>query len=688
MKHFARHALAAAVAVVATAPSWAQTDENNESPIEEVYVYGEPGKTDAATKLNLTVMETPQTVTSISAAQIKDFGLDSLRDVLNYAPGITVEEVETDRTYFTARGFDVVNFQYDGVGIPFISGNASGLQDTALYEKVELIKGAAGLVTGLANPSATVNYVRKRPTDEFQGSTSLSVSRWSGRRAEVDVSSPLSDRVSGRVVAAYDQGESHLDRHEAKNTLGYGILRFDVTDSSQLHVGYSYNNSDSDSVLWGALPLVNALGQQVHYDRSTSTAPDWTFSENTQKQFFVEYSQELNENWSFDAQFVQNTSETESELFYVFGQPDPTTGLGLAGSPSRYLRDEDQKNGELFFTGNIDAFGQEHQIVIGYSHSDTNIKQKSISSDGGIVVLGSDWAAGNTPRPNFTVHNPATQVGDVDLKQKAFYAAARINVMDNLSLLLGARNTDLEQSGLSYGGQSNASAKETVPYYGLTWNILDDLVFYASYTEVFKQQTWLNTDLLPLGPTLGESTEFGFKKSFNDERATLTIARFSSEQSNFGVFIGRNAQNVAMYRGATLESEGYEIEFSGEIIDGLNIGAGFTVVDIEEEGQDARPFIPEKLLKVSTSYDIPAVEGLRIGAVIKHQDDTTTPLGLVKQDAYSTIDLAAHYKLNQDISFSLNVTNATDKTYLSSLYWDQAYYGSPRNISASVNYKF
>lgn len=686
MKHFARHALAGAIALAALSPAWAQTTSDSAS-LEEVYVYGEPGKTDAATKLNLSVMETPQTITSISAVQITDFGLNSIRDVLDYAPGVTVEEVETDRTYFTARGFDVVNFQYDGVGIPFISGVSSGLQDTALYEKVELIKGAAGLVTGLANPSATVNYVRKRPTNDFQASTSVSASRWSGLRTELDVSAPMGDVVSGRIVAAYDQGDSHLDRHETKNTLGYGVLRFDLTDSSQLNIGYSYNNSDSSSVLWGAIPLIDANGQRLDYARSTSTAPDWSYSENSREQLFVEYSLKLNENWSLNSQFTQNNSETDSELFYVYGAPDPSTGLGLTGSPSKYAREEEQKNAELFFTGNIDAFGQQHQLVVGYSHSDTNIKQKSISPEGGRISLGSDWAAGSTPRPTFNVHNPATQTGDVDLKQKAFYVAARINVLDNLSFLLGARNTELDQSGLSYGGESSASADETVPYYGLTYNILDDLVFYASYTEVFKQQTWVDVNLLPLGPTLGESTEFGFKKSFNDERATLTLARFSSEQSNFGVFIGRNEEFIATYRGATIESEGYELEFSGEAFEGLNIGAGFTYVDIEEGGQEARTFIPSKLLKVSASYSIPAVEGLRIGGVVKWQDDTQN--GGIKQDAYSVVDLAAHYSLNENLSFSLNIANATDKEYLNSLYWGgQAYYAAPRNVSASARYSF
>jgi len=169
-------------------------------------VYGEQGETDTATKLNLTIFETPQTVTAISRAQIEDFSLNDVNTLLNYTPGITVEEVETDRTYYTARGFDIVNFQYDGVGIPFIGGLNLGQQDTAIYEKVEVIKGASGLITGLANPSATINYIRKRPTEETQASAGFTLSEWEGKRIDLDASGALSGRARARVVVAYDGG--------------------------------------------------------------------------------------------------------------------------------------------------------------------------------------------------------------------------------------------------------------------------------------------------------------------------------------------------------------------------------------------------------------------------------------------------------------------------------------------------
>ena len=669
-------------------PAFAQ--QTSDKPLEEVYVYGEQGTTDTATKLNLSLFETPQTVTAISRVQLEEFSLTTINDVLEYTPGVTVEEVETDRSYYTARGFDIVNFQYDGVGIPFISGLNLGQQDTAIYEKVEVVKGAAGLITGLANPSATINYVRKRPTEGFQADLGLNLGEWHGRRIEGDVSGSFSDNVRGRLVAVYDSSESYLDRHEDETTLGYGIVEFDLSDRTLLTLGHSYDNSHSSGVLWGALPLLYSDGTQTDYDVSTSNAPDWTFADTVQNQTFVELKHALTDSWAFNAMLTRNTTDYESELFYVYGVPDRATEIGLFGYASGYEREEEQNNIDLYFSGDFSLADRTHQLVLGYNNSDTELYEASFYDPvNGYPVLGSDWALGLSPQPNFSFFDPAASSSDIDYSQEAFYVASRLNVHDKLSVLLGARATELKQSGISYGAAANADAKETVPYYGVTYQVLDDVMLYGSYSEVFKQQTWVNADLQPLGATLGESTEVGIKKSFNNERAVLTLAYFSSEQSNFGNFVGRNELNIAIYEGITLESRGYEIEFSGELFDGLNIGAGFTDVSVEDQfGTEIRNFIPKKLLKLSASYAVPAVEGLKVGGIVKWQDDVTTEDKLVGQDAFTLLDLAVHYQLNEKLSFSVNLENVTDEKYFRSLYWDQAYYGAPRNVSASVRWKY
>ena len=680
--------LLAVASVLVDAPVFAQ--QVDDKPLEEVYVYGEQGATDTATKLNLSLFETPQTVTAISRVQLEEFSLTTINDVLDYTPGVTVEEVETDRSYYTARGFDIVNFQYDGVGIPFISGLNLGQQDTAMYEKVEVVKGAAGLITGLANPSATINYVRKRPTEGFQADLGLNLSDWHGRRLEGDVSGAFSDKIRGRLVAVYDTSDSYLDRHEDETSLGYGIIEFDLSDRTLLTLGHSHDNSHSTGVLWGALPLLYSDGTQTEYAVSTSNAPEWTFADTVQNQTFVELTHTLTDSWAFNAMVTRNTTDYESELFYVYGVPDRTTELGLFGYASAYQREEEQNNVDVYFSGDFTLGERAHQVVLGYNNSDTEMYEASFYDPvNGYPVLGSDWALGLSPQPNFSFFDPATSSSDIDYSQEAFYVASRLNLHDKLAVLLGARATELKQSGMSYGGAANADAKETVPYYGITYQLLDDVMVYGSYSEVFKQQTWVNANLLPLGATLGESSEVGLKKSFNNERAVLTLAYFSSDQRNFGNFVGRNEQNIAIYEGITLESRGYEIEFSGELFDGLNIGAGFTDVSVEDQfGTEIRNFIPKKLLKLSASYAVPAVDGLKVGGIVKWQDDVTTEDKLAAQDAFTLLDIAVHYQLNEKLGFSVNIENVTDEKYFQSLYWDQAYYGAPRNVSASVRWKY
>ena len=684
--------LAAAVALASHAAAAQTTGENRAPTLQNIYVYGEQGKTDTATKLDLTLFETPQTVTAISRAQMDDFALTHVNDVLDYTPGVTVEEVETDRTYYTARGFDIVNFQYDGVGVPFVSGLNLGQQDTAIYERVEVVKGAAGLITGLANPSATINYVRKRPTEDLQASGRVLANEWDGYRVDADVSSAIADGVRGRLVAASEDTESYLDRHEDATTLFYGIVEMDVSDSSLLTIGHSYDKSNSDAVLWGALPLLYADGTPTDYDVSTSNAPDWTFADSIQNQTFVEFSQQLGEDWTLNAIYTNNDVDYQSELFYTYtrtgvSREDET---GLLGYASGYDRKETQKNYDLFVTGSFELAGREHQVVAGYNYSDINVEEASFYDYvNGFPVLGSDWAEGNTPRPNLSTHDPATGATDLDLIQKGFYVSSRLNVTDRLSVLLGARRTEIEQRGISYGSSAKADAEKTVPYAGATYLIMDDLTAYASYSEVFKQQTWVDIDLKPLGATEGEATEVGLKKSFNDEQAVLTLALFQSDQSNLGEFVARNEQGIAYYEPREIESKGYEIEFSGELMEGLNIGAGFTKVELEDDsGDDVRPFVPAKLLKLSASYRLPMLPALKVGGVLKWQDDTRTANIPVEQDAYTLLDLALHYDVTPSVSVALNVDNVTDEKYLNSLYWDQAYYGAPRNFSASVSWKY
>lgn len=164
-----------------------------------------------------------------------------------------VQEVETDRTYYTARGFDITNFQYDGISVPFVYGNVEGDLDTAMYERVEVIRGANGLISGTGNPSATVNFVRKRPTVVPQARVDLTAGSWDKRRIDTDVSGALNDAgtVRGRVVYANENKNSYLDRYSREKNVFHGVLEFDLDDRTVFTLGHTLQTSDANSPMWG-----------------------------------------------------------------------------------------------------------------------------------------------------------------------------------------------------------------------------------------------------------------------------------------------------------------------------------------------------------------------------------------------------------------------------------------------------
>ncbi|WP_347331735.1 TonB-dependent siderophore receptor [Marinimicrobium locisalis] len=690
MKMFARNALALSVAAaMISGAAHAQSTPG----IETVTVYGEPGKTEAATKLNLSIFETPQMVSVVSRDQMDDFSLNEVNALLDYVPGVTVEHVETDRTYYTARGFDIVNFQYDGVGVPFSYGLTQGHADTAIYEQVEVVKGATGLTTGLANPSATINYVRKRPTEELQATVSASAGSWSQYRLEGDVSGPVvEDRLNGRVVVAQQDGDSYLDRYSKDLTVFYGVLSGELTDHTRFTVGHSVNDNHNEGNSSGALPLFYNDGSLTDYDVSTNTSPDWAYQDVQQQRTFAELEQDLGERWLLKAILTRNVQDKEWETFYLSGAPDPATEEGLVGVASYYEAQDEENVADLFVSGSFSLWGQDHDLVAGINLADIKLTARSVYASewaGYDDPVGGDWALGNTPRPAFDIDDPANSSTDIDQTQDAYYVSSRLNLNDAVSILLGARHVDLEQSGISYGAPQGVSDAETVPYAGVTYEVLSGTMLYASYSEVFKQQTWVDADLAPLGPVQGESTEAGVKQGLFDGNAVLTAALFQSAQENFGEWFARDVDTgLNLYRGVELESDGFEVELTGELLPGLNLSAGYTQVEVEDEnGNDTRRFIPTQQFKLALAYQVPAVPALRVGSGVNWQNEIYYANTEV-QGSYALVDLFARYELSDNLSLALNINNALDETYRQSPQWGQANFGASRNATASITWQY
>lgn len=685
--------LLSAGAMLFSGMALAQNTSVVEGDVEVIAVYGNQGDSRSATKLDLTLYETPQTVTVVSRQQMDDFSLHSVNQLLSYTPGVTVESVETDRTYYTARGFDVVNFQYDGIGVPFSSGLTNGQYDTAAFERIEVIKGAAGLVTGLANPSATVNYLRKKPTADLMAYGTLFAGSDDMLRAEADVSGSLSKDLRARAVVAKESADSYLARKSDDNSLIYLVAEYDVSADTVLTVGHSRNQNNVDGSMSGALPLYYSDGSLTDYDVSTNTAADWAFRDTDTTESFAQLHHKLSQDWSLHLMLMQIDTKMDSELFYVYGTPERGTELGMLGNAYGYGLDETQKMADLYITGQFSLGGRQHELMLGlnYAHIDL-FGQSFYDYETGYPVLGSDWAQGSAVKGVFDDTDPyGTGHKDKQIHQSA-YVATRLHLSDALSVLVGARMMSVKQSGYSYGVDAATDADETVPYIGAMYQLTDSIALYSSYSEVFMPQSFVDGDFNALGVARGEHIEFGTKVSLHNGRATASAVLFRADLNNVGEFAGV-VNGVNTYNRLDYRSQGVEMELVGSVTDQLNLSLGYTWLDSVEgdDGSQVRNYVPRNLVKLSGVYYPQWLPALSFGASVNWQDSvyTSPEPGIdIRQSSYALLDVFVRYQLSDNVSLALNGSNVTDKKYYESLYWTQAYYGTPSQWQASVTWRY
>jgi len=664
-------------------------DIKNTSDLSPVFIYGEKEQVSSATKLDMTIIETPQSVSVVSSVQIEDYNLKDASEILNQVPGVRVEKTETDRTYYNARGFDIVNFQYDGVGIP-VSGTFHGIEDMSAYDQVEITKGATSITSSLSNPSATVNFVRKRPTEETQGYIEASYGNWNQKRIEGDISGAIiEDKLKGRVVIAKETADSYLDRYSSDVTSFYGVLTGELSDSTRITIGHSINDNKNKGISSGALPLFYSDGSKTDYDVSTNTAPDWAQKNLNLSKTFLEFEQNINENWLAKAIYSHNKTDLDWDWFYLYGTPNKDDNTGLSSLASRYEEEKTADIIDIFASGYFEAWGQEHKLVIGANHADIDTTAKSIypATGGTYFPIGGDWMEGNTPKPEFNNYNSSTSSTDTNEKQTAYYISSRFNILDNLAILLGTRIIDIQQKGISYGSSQKVDENEIASYLGLTYEVVPGTMLYSSYSEVFNSQPYVNEGLSPLGAVEGKSFEAGIKKELNNRNAVMTLSYFKSEQENLGEYVMQHSTGLNIYKGISVESDGFEIELSGELYDGLNVSMGYTYLNIvDENGDDARRYIPKKEFKISSAYQTP-VTPLKIGASLRWQSEVYSG-DSESQESYTLIDTFANYKVTESVNINLNINNITDEKYKQTAQWGQSNYGSPRNYTASLKYSF
>jgi outer-membrane receptor for ferric coprogen and ferric-rhodotorulic acid len=685
-------AAAAACAVWGDAVAQAPTQQ-----IESVVVTGKRANrvSKGATGLPMELKDTPQTISTLDKEDIANFGLSGSNEALGLATGINVEQYETNRATFNARGFEIQLTQLDGLGMSNSWGTVVGREDTFLFDKIELIRGANGLLTGVGNASGTINYVRKRPTNTDGGEAELSLGSWNRKRAALDYNKVLSadGAWAGRVVVAHEAKDSYLRDLKDERTTVYGVVDGQIGDNGVLTIGLTAVDAQQDSPMWGSLTLLRSDGTQADYPVGTSTAQKWTYWDTRSYSGFVEYAHKLGEDWEAKATYNYRHGNEWTQLLYAFGALAPN-GTGLVGWPYRSVGSTDNHVLDANLSGQFSAFGRRHSLLLGVNRSwektatDTYLLAPTCADTPAMLPLPAMPYGGDTvPEPAW---GPRTACSSGEQTLTRLYLASHLELTNALKAVAGVnamRHVRGGQSRYGSGGQLlDPKTQELSPYLGFTYDVTPDLLAYISYSDIFQPQEQADEAGHLLAPVKGINTEVGVKAEWLNKSLLTTFALFTAKQEGLATYGGVTAGGQSWYRPMDVKSKGFEVEATGRIGRDLRLTAGYTRLMLTgPDGNDIYEWVPRHTANFRVDGPLPAWPALRLGLAGRWQSEVRKAGG-PSQDAYFKADAFAAYAVNDRTTLRLNVNNLLDKKAIGGLAYG-AIYIPPRNVGISLNYK-
>ncbi|MEN5035078.1 TonB-dependent siderophore receptor [Pseudomonas sp. TWI929] len=666
-----------------------------------------------------TLKETPQSVTVMTRKMLDDQNLNTLEQVLDKTPGITVYDSPMGGKYFYSRGFNLDGqYQYDGVpldvGGNYVQANSFS-SDMAFYDRVEILKGAAGMMKGSGSSAGGVNFVRKRGQDKAATTVTLSAGSWDNYRGQVDVGGPLNDSgtVRGRAVAALQDRQYFYDTAKRQDQVLYGAIDWDVSADTTLGFGLAYEDVDATPCYHG-LPRY-ADGSDLKLSRSTCLGASWNDLQSQRITGFADLKHRFNDDWTLNFASVYTHNNQNIEYGYAEGSvPVGASSASMGRYAGRFDYDQDDYGFDSYVDGKFEAFGLQHELIIGANAS----RQKTHDYFALMRLDGSQNPfnpSSDFPHPSKADYLASPLRGgsiptDSTTTQQGTYANLRLKLAEPLTLVLGARVSWYRNKSDSEFVHNRAQENgQVTPFAAVLYDLNEQWTAYTSYADIFQPQSNLvNAEGQSLQPKTGANYEVGIKgellqgalnTSFNLFR---TIENHRAE-TDYVDTCTQSGDGFCYTDSGKVRAQGFEAEISGSPIERLQLLAGYTYTQTKylKTINDTDPtelnftssFIPRHMLKVWGDYQLDgALDRWTVGAGLNSQSENfrTTRGTRVEQAGYTVWNGRVQYRLDQNWTVAVNGNNLFDKKYYSTIgapAWGN-FYGEPRNFMVTLQGAF
>jgi iron complex outermembrane receptor protein len=670
-----------------------------EESVEDETGYA-PKRAGTATKTDTPLIETPQSMTVVTADQIRDQASPNLQEVLRYAPGVRNELYGVDNRgdWFSLRGSEESTVFLDGMRLPLTGWYGVVRIEPYAYERIEVLRGPSSIIAGAMDPGGVVNLVSKRPQADAAGEFDVQFGNYDYKQAGVDLTGPLNDTLAYRIVAVGKDSNTQIEHADEERALIAPSMTWRFADESSmtLYGEYQYDRSKNTNAFLG---LEGTLYDAPHGRIPTDLfigEPAWDRYGGTRWRFGYALDLALSDSWQLRHNLRHDDVEGLMESMYAAwwngfvdenGDPDPD-GEYL-GRPW-YIYDDSSRitTAEWLVQGRLDSGAIKHTLLFGVDGMLHDASMTSASGEGTPLNVYSP-VYGSFPRPSLAGETPTEN----EIRRIGFLAQDQMKISDRFSVRLGLRR-DMVRNAVV--GSDLEKDWATSVNFGVVYEIIPGLAPYASYSESFNPVT--GTDALGRGfkPKEAKQIEGGVKWESQSLPLQASAAIYTLEEQNrlaedpnnvgFSIQLGK-----ARIRGVELEAKADLAAWSllGSYTY-TRVRASATAFGGNLDPDEQLEGIPESSASIWAVHDFTnmGLPGFRLGGGVRYIDRIGDGTGNVFIPSVTLFDAMASYDMGS-WRFALNANNLTDKSYIATcLARGDCWFGQRRRVVGSATYRW
>lgn len=661
--------------------------------------------TTAGSRLNLTAMQTPASVESLTGEQIRARGDRNVQDAVSRSTGISRTGTPGDGgTSLQARGFtgqSSVMQLYDGNRLYTGMGTATFPVDTWSAERVDVLRGPASVLYGEGATGAVVNVIPKKPFEgEIENHLRVGYGSYDSQQQAFDSGGSLTDTLSYRLNLNRLRSNGWIDRGDSASDFISAALRWQATDDLSFTLAHDYG--DQKPMNYFGTPLINGRLKDSLRDKNYNVSND--------KQHYNDQWTRLTSDWQ-----ITDSVSASNELYYLKAQRrwQNAENYNFDRDSQQLSRSgyfgightQEQVGDRQTFTFKHTLFGLDSQTVTGIDYNRIRFQLESNSPFNDVLPNGQPLDLYHPQPGQFESTNPYRGQFQSTTKQMSAFAENRTQLSERWSVVTGVRRdyVHVDRTDLVKDSQSDKTLTGNNWKAGLVFALTPDTSLYGQYAT--------STDgvggLISLSPSqqqydlaTAKQTEIGLKQLFWDQRGEFTLAAYHIVKKK--LLTDDPGNPTLKQQVGQQSSNGLEASLDLQLPHAWQLQANAAIVKARYDDFSAvvngeavsyngnRPTdVPRRTANLWLSKAIN--DDLKAGAGVRYVDARFADMANQNElPSYTVVDATLSWQAQRNTTLGLQVNNLFDRQYAQSQYNEgqQWILGEPRSFFVTADYTF